>query len=243
LIFLAFVVPLALYCFFLAFINRRPHPVVIPASWDFAALLAAVSGLVLCGGPAILSKLYLHLQYEWILNRSSIIPEQGFHWGMWATVWSMYFTLVLAGALLLIRSRRGATSIYNALAERVQFLLETALDRANVPWKKIDGGQFLVSVPHPELLPAKSDREPTCWVPIRTDYFRLMHHATLFWPRETKALQELVEPELIDLLAQEVAPSNQLGNWLFSVALMLTSSAFLALVGLIIVQVLFVLHR
>jgi hypothetical protein len=62
LIFLAFVVPLALYCFFLAFINRRPHPVVIPASWDFAALLAAVSGLVLCGGPAIMSKLYQQFQ-------------------------------------------------------------------------------------------------------------------------------------------------------------------------------------
>jgi hypothetical protein len=70
-----------------------------------------------------------------------------------------------------------------------------------------------------------------------------MHHATLFWPRQAQAVQELVEPELINLLAQEAAPSSQLGNWLFSVALMLTSSAFLALVGLIIVQVLLVLHR
>ena len=39
-------------------INRRRHPTLVGGSWDFLGVLLAASGLLLIGGPALLSFLY-----------------------------------------------------------------------------------------------------------------------------------------------------------------------------------------
>jgi hypothetical protein len=237
LIFLAFIVPVAIYCFFLAFINRKPHPVVIAGPWDFAAVLFALSGLLICGGPAILSELYEHAELSSLSGRESLLPFQSLRWEFWLSAWFLYFALVLAGSALLLCSRRRVTSIYNIPHERMLLLLTTALDRSGLSWRKVDDGSVLVSCQD------SAGPKPEEEVPLQMEYFRLMQHASLHWPCDAGSLRRRVEPELIKLLAEEYVPLSPISNWLLSAALLLSSTAFLALIGLIIVQVLVVMHH
>jgi hypothetical protein len=267
LIFLAFIVPVAIYCFFLALINRSTRPVLVSGTWDFAGVLFAVSGLLLCGGPAILTGLYEQSRLSWLLGKTNWFPERGLHWGFWLGLWGLYFVLVLGGAVALLRSRRGCTCIYNVPADRVTELIVRSLERALVPWRETIEGNFLIqpggadtglwtteAVPADETAPTMSiarheaagsetDRQPPCWLPIRVDRFQWMRHATLHWPSEAGALRGAIEAELQKTLAEEAVPVNPVARWLLSAALLLSSSAFLALVGLIIVQVMIVLQR
>src|SRR5438105_7311042 len=45
--FLVFLFPLALYCLFLAYINRGRHPFVVSGVWDSVGLVLALSGFLL----------------------------------------------------------------------------------------------------------------------------------------------------------------------------------------------------
>jgi hypothetical protein len=49
--------PLAVYCLILAGINRRDRPLVVRGVWDFAGVLAALSGILLWTGPVLLQHL------------------------------------------------------------------------------------------------------------------------------------------------------------------------------------------
>ncbi len=51
----AFLLPLAAYCLILGLINRRRHPLLVSAAWDFAGLLFAASGFLAFGLPGILN--------------------------------------------------------------------------------------------------------------------------------------------------------------------------------------------
>ena len=52
---MAFLFPLAVYCLILGLINRRRHPLMVSAAWDFAGLLFAASGFLAFGLPGILN--------------------------------------------------------------------------------------------------------------------------------------------------------------------------------------------
>src|SRR5207253_8850992 len=55
LIIVAYLLPLAVYCLVLGFINRRRHPLMVAGAWDFAGLLFAASGFLAFGLPGLLS--------------------------------------------------------------------------------------------------------------------------------------------------------------------------------------------
>ena len=54
---LVFLFPLAIYCLIVSLLNRRPRPVMVSGTWDFAGVLFAVSGFLLLGGPVMLTSL------------------------------------------------------------------------------------------------------------------------------------------------------------------------------------------
>ncbi len=74
-IFLVFLVPVAIYCLVLHWINSRNHPVVLPGTWDFAGVLFAASMLLLLGGPAILTGLYQHWRLFWTFGQTHFLAD------------------------------------------------------------------------------------------------------------------------------------------------------------------------
>jgi hypothetical protein len=129
LIFLAFVVPLACYCLFLALLHRGRHPVLISGPWDFAGILFAVSGFVLLGGPAALTGIYERWRMSWLLGQTRFLLGVGEQWHFWVSLWMLYFTIVVVGAATLLWRRRGQTSIYNIEPATFDDVLSRVLDR------------------------------------------------------------------------------------------------------------------
>jgi hypothetical protein len=157
--------PLAVYIFILAQLNRRPHPVMVSGAWDFAGVLFALSGFLLLGGPFIMASLNQDWREFWI--RSPLRSLQGLSeqwWYLRLAVWGIYFLAIAGGSIWLLRGRSRTTSIYNASPEALDQSLEKTLDRLQMAWRRTRGR---IDIRHPVLAegeidsreeqPAKSD--------------------------------------------------------------------------------------
>jgi hypothetical protein len=121
LLFLAFLIPpAAVYLLFLGWLNRRPRPVFVAGPWDFFGVLCALSGLLLFGGPALISSLDEKARMFWLLGETNYgLSAEEIVWAGWL-VRAVYFLAVAgAAALLLWRSRR-LTSVYNVDPDALQ---------------------------------------------------------------------------------------------------------------------------
>jgi hypothetical protein len=132
--------PLAVYIFILAQLNRRPHPVMVSGAWDFAGVLFALSGFLLLGGPFIMASLNQDWREFWI--RSPLRSLQGLSeqwWYLRLAVWGAYFLALAGGSIWLLRGRSRTTSIYNVTPDALDQSLESALDRLQLPWRRTRG--------------------------------------------------------------------------------------------------------
>ena len=142
-IFLACVLPIAVYCLVLAIINRRRHPVMVSGPWDFAGVLFAASGILLLGGPAILTGLYEQWRLSWLLGQTRYLQGIGEHWSFWISLWLLYFAVVTGGSAFVLWRRRRLTSIYNIEPEAFTGILTQVLDCLGVEWFR-NGPRHLV---------------------------------------------------------------------------------------------------
>jgi hypothetical protein len=149
LIFLVFVVPLAIYCLVLSAINRKRHPVIVSGSWDFAGVLFAASGILLVGGPAILTGLYEHWRLSWLLGQTRYLQGIGENWSFWISLWLVYFAVVAGGSALLLWRRRRRTSIYNVEPLVFEETLIQVLDRLGLEWVRQGPRRVLVRFREP----------------------------------------------------------------------------------------------
>jgi hypothetical protein len=132
--------PLAVYIFILAQLNRRPHPVIVSGAWDFAGVLFALSGFLLLGGPFIMASLNQDWREFWI--RSPLRSLQGLSeewWYLRLAVWGAYFLAIAGGSIWLLRGRSRTTSIYNVSPEALDQSLEKTLDRLQLVWRRTRG--------------------------------------------------------------------------------------------------------
>ena len=134
-IFLAFVIPLAIYCLILSFVNRKRHPVVVSGSWDFAGVLFAASGFLLLGGPAILTGFYEHWRLSWLLGEAPTLNDVGESWSFWVCLWLAYFVAVGGGSAWVLWRRRRVTSIYNVEPAVCVEVLTQLMDRLGLEWR------------------------------------------------------------------------------------------------------------
>jgi hypothetical protein len=151
LIFLAFIVPLAVYCLVLSFINGKRQPVVVSGPWDFAGVLFAVSGILLVGGPAILTGFYEHWRLFWLLGETPYLHEIGKSWSFWSSVWLVYFAMVAGGSTWMLWRRRSLTSIYNVEPAVFVDVLTQLLDRLGMEWRRHGPNRLLVRCREPAL--------------------------------------------------------------------------------------------
>lgn len=123
-ILLAFVLPVAIYLLVLGVIHRRAYPVVVSGVVDCIGMLLASSGLLLLGGPAILSSLNERWRMFWLLGRreETTISGDGL-WQFWIFLSVVYFVVVVSGAAYLLWQNRRITSIYNVDPDVVETVL------------------------------------------------------------------------------------------------------------------------
>jgi hypothetical protein len=156
LIFVAFLLPLALYCLALGLINRRQHPLIVSAGWDFAGLMFAASGFLAFGLPGLLSGFSEHGRRLALFGRP---PDNGSVWawfralfdGLCATLFAAgstavllaYFVVVVAGCAVLLWRRQGQTAIYNVDADVLEEILAGAFDAVGLTWWRAGSRYFL----------------------------------------------------------------------------------------------------
>ncbi len=174
----AFLTPLALYLLILGAVNRRRHPLMVSAAWDFAGLLFAASGFLTFGLPAILSGFSEHGRATAMFGR----PGSGSGaWscfadlfeGLSATLFSAgdavvllaYFVVVVAGSVCILWRRRSQTAVYNVHPEVFDEVLAGVLDAAGLSWSRA-GNRYFIARPN-KGRPA--DEEPSAPSPITSE--------------------------------------------------------------------------
>jgi hypothetical protein len=144
LIFLAFIVPLALYFLMLAHLNRSQHPVLVSGPWDFVGVLFAASGFLLLGGPAVLTGLHEQWRLSWLLGQTRFLDGVGENWYFWVGLWGVYFFAVVGGASYLLWARRAQSSIYNIDRTTLDEVLALVLERLGYEWVRGRTGRIFL---------------------------------------------------------------------------------------------------
>jgi hypothetical protein len=196
LILVAFFLPLAVYLLVLGFINRRPRPLLVSGTWDLIGLLAASSGFLLFGGPAILSGLNERWRLFWLFGQGGLGVGGGSGWRLWVFLSALYFALVVGGAASLFWRRRHRTCVYNVDPPTlVRTLAEVCDDFGLEPVRS--GNLFLFGMDS-VILPGRR--------PARPEGIQAPHYR----PTPGRPAGRLPEPAAGSVAGQEQAPAGEL---------------------------------
>ena len=198
--------PLAIYLLYLANLNSKPHPVMVPGGWDFAATLLGLSGFLVLSGPLLLtlidSRWRSHVYGSWTELRNFGTRE--------ARAWSLmscgYLLLLLGLIPGLIRSRRTVTAIYNLDAGILENCLDFVLNGMGL--KVVARGSSRT------ITDEKTDK--VC--EARIEGFRVMNHSAIHWSGDWSETRSLVEVRLEKHLRNFVSPPPVIAGWLHTAA-------------------------
>jgi hypothetical protein len=237
---LAFLFPVAVYCWVLGMINRRLHPLLVPGPWDFVGLLFAGSGFLLWVGPILLKSLFSQaLRNPPLGDRPAFLTT--LLWNLLpheAGVWAGYYVVVLGGALLLLLARRRKTVIYNVDPVVLETVLTRSLARLGLTWTR-QGNRLYLSFgaePVAQDVPAAAEAITAAPAALRTavpaappvaslapaildlEFFRATYNVTLHWRSRNRAVRDDVEAELSRELAEVLTQNNPAGTWLLGIS-------------------------
>jgi hypothetical protein len=154
LVFFVCLLPLALYCLFLAWLNGSRRAWIISGSWDFAGILFAVSGLLLAGGPAILTGISEDWRAFWIGSfpgRPWAHLASGNRTNSYVYLGVAYIGLVVFLAGVTLWRRRRTTILYNLDAEAFEAVLAQIMDARAMNW--VRSGNLICWQQHPASRP------------------------------------------------------------------------------------------
>lgn len=255
---LLFLFPVAVYCLVLAAINRRPHPTLVPGSWDFVGLLFAASGFLLFALPTVLQTFFQRLISETPFGEDGPSPDAV---GSMAVAWWIaylgYYFVVVAGSLALTWLRASRTVVYNITPDELDHALDRVLARLHLPATRTGRRLFLgfgivpaskTEAPPDDLLTAMTVASPNGGVeqsPARStplqgeaivdvDVFPSLWNATLHWRSDTADLRRDVEAELAQELKGVQSYDSPVGTWLLGVGGFLFALVFMIVVALIL---------
>jgi hypothetical protein len=216
--------PLMLYCLFLAGLNNRPRPTLVPGAWDFAMVLLATAGFWMIGGPVVLAG--LREQTKHLLLRGSfatIRDHLHVHNWPWALLWAGYFVLVVVGAAWVLRRRRAVTVLYHIDGESAHGAIEAALARIGWSWARQNNAYVIDGKGRAVL-------EVTVAPTLRT--------VALRWLPGGEWSHEPFDAALTEVLADYVSEENPVVGWLLTVAIVL----FAMMVFCVILFVVFMIN-
>ena len=102
--------PLTLYLCWLATLNRRPKPTVVAGAWDFAFVLAGLSGFLAVGGVMLMD---LTTRYLMRGNFNELLDGWHKYRVTWLMIGSGYLLIVAGLASLTLARRARWISVYN----------------------------------------------------------------------------------------------------------------------------------
>lgn len=242
--------PISIYCWVLSALNRRFLPTLVRGTWDFFGVLLAASGFLLVVAPAILDDLY----YKSLLALS---PEEDPAMAFpllhrrWLVLWATYYTLLLAGAFLLIWLRRDKTVLYNVDTDVFPQVFQETLEKMGFEvvrhdrvWRLAPARIFVSQAEHAEAimpgaplggqLAAQQDTPAPAVAEVELVPFAAMCNLTLIWRYAKGALRDEVEGELRRRLDEARALDNPAAGWLLGLCGLLFGLLFLAAVVLVL---------
>jgi hypothetical protein len=266
LIFLAFFFfPIAVYFLILGGLNRRPHPVLVRGEWDCLGVLLASSGLILFGGPALLSAFYHAEVRNFLLGKlRPILPDFGTLFQRWWLIWLCYYFVVLAASAVLVRWRRSFTAVYNVEPAFLDEIVAQILDRIGVEWTRMGNRIFIgfretgnrSSAARAENSSAPPVAHTTAVRPLSTDAasqpepsrrnqtavldlepFTATRHVTIAWRNASPLLRAELEAELARELEMNVAPDNPAALWFMGLASLLFILIFLCVAAMLVLEI------
>jgi hypothetical protein len=148
LLLLALLFPLGVYCLILSALHRRPHPVLVPGTWDFVGVLFAVAGFLFVGGPAVISGFFSeHWRAFWWTGRHEFLESLGVDaLRVWTTLSVLYFLLVVGSAAWILWRRRAVTCVYNVTPDILEGVLVQAVEGVGLSWSRT-GNRVFLTVP------------------------------------------------------------------------------------------------
>ncbi len=256
LIFMVFFLPLSIYLFYLASINRSPHARVVSGVWDVVGVLGALSGFLLVGGPAILSGLYEQWRISWLLGNFQRLNEIKGTWNEWIMLYAAYFVGVIFLTAWLILQARVRTSVYNVDEESLELALRRALDDGGVLWQRVGDRKLALfgvsaagttpagfntmrpgisgNATEGAAAPTGPDEDSSGVSALFWRPFRSLHHVGIEWNNVDRDIREGIENRLAEQLLRFPSPANQAAAWFFTAGLMLLLFSFLTLGALIL---------
>jgi hypothetical protein len=264
LIFVAFLVPVALYLLILGYINRQPRPMIVSGTWDFIGALFASSGFLLCGGPAVLSSLSERWRAFWLLGEGSTVEALSTAGTIELVLAVLYFLLVIGIAALVLWRRRGLTSIYNVEAAGVEETLVEICSQLGL--EPIRSGNLFVfglsletqrprsahaeAVQAPPHFPVTqpqdasgtseetgrtaADKSLGQSAILEVESFNAFKHVTLHWEPHDSPLRAVLEAELDNRLGVTPAPYHDTGLWMTLAGFALLALSMLIVFGLVL---------
>jgi len=193
--------PVTFYLCWLAAVNKKPHPTVVSGRWDFAMILAALSGFILVGGAILLTLVQSETRFVMRGNFEQLRGGWGQSSAAWLFVAVGYLLLVVGAAALTLTNRTRWLSIYNVEVATVERVIGTALEASGIGGATRYGNRWANGPGLLDLVP-----------------FRGMSHATIRLVCGTAEIREEIERHLRAELATVESADNAAAPWIGTLA-------------------------
>ncbi|MBX9580241.1 MAG: hypothetical protein K2X87_08020 [Gemmataceae bacterium] len=194
--------PLGLYLLWLAALNRRDRPTVVPGGWDFTALACGLGGFLLFGGGLLLALVRSNVRFGVRGNFEALRDawaQERLSWGLFALA---YLVVVLGGVVAAGLTRRRSLVFYNAEPDLVEAALVDLFDQLGRPVER-RGNLWVAGTPLFELEP-----------------FAAARTVTLRWLSDDRRLLEEVARHLRDTVPPDPHRDNPAAPWLMTGAVL-----------------------
>jgi hypothetical protein len=250
LLFLLFLIPVAVYCLVLAGINRRPQPVMVGGAWDVIGLLFAISGFLLGVLPGVVTLIYAKTlrQLPFAEPRSGVEAFGNLLLEWWGIL-LLYYVALTVGAVALVLHRRSRTVIYNVSPADWERAFAEVLARLGLEQvrsgKQITVATFvaddtsrgqsgMVESGMQERLHHRLALERSALLQVES--FPALSNITLHWQNAPAELREQIEAELARALKEVQTVDNAAGAWFLGIGGTILAMVFLTVLVLVLLS-------
>jgi hypothetical protein len=237
---LAFLAPIAVYCWVLAAVNRRDRPTMVHGLWDCVGMLLALGGILFIVVPVLLNRFFVKLLDELPFAEDDFEARWEEVMRQWWFFWGGYFTLLLVAIGLMLWWRRSKTVIYNVDPDRFGQVLHDGLQRLDLVYARVgdrlliaakplaqdDGGDSSASeaankrAASPATLRGEAE--------LLVEVFPSMCNVSLHWLRSNGNMRAAIEKQLNGALEAARIFDNPAANWFMGVTGLLFGLVFLS---------------